>query len=244
MAGQYIEPMLASYPAVLALPSQCALCRGWSRRRLCADCVQRFAAPVARCRRCALAVPAGVETCGACLRNAPPFDAAIAAVDYAWPWDTLLQRFKFHAAFDLAAALSALLVDALRRAPAPTTPHWVLPVPLSEARLRERGFNQAWEIARRVARTLRCRADARLLLRPRDTLHQVALPHGRRQANVRGAFAVEPQRRAELAGRDIALVDDVMTTGATVAEAAGVLKRAGARSVQVWVVARTPRPQD
>lgn len=236
--------MLVPSPAILALPSQCALCRSWSRRRLCADCVQRFALTITRCRRCALTVPAGVETCGACLRQPPPWDAAVAAVDYAWPWDTLLQRFKFHGALDLAAALSALVVDALHRAPGPAPAQWVLPVPLSDERLRERGFNQAWEIARRVARTLRCRADARLLLRPRDTQHQVALPHDQRQANVRGAFALEPRRRAEVAGRDIALVDDVMTTGATVAEAASVLQRAGARSVQVWVVGRTPRPQD
>ena len=226
------------------LPSQCALCRGWSLQRLCAPCLQRYALPVARCRRCAIELPSGVEVCGTCLRDPPPFDAAIAAVDYAWPWDTLVQRFKFHAGLDLAAVLAGLLVDALQRAPAQPRPHCVLPIPLSDARLRARGFNQAWEIARRVARRQALRADARLLLRPRDTPQQAGLPLAQRQANLRGAFAVEPRRRAEVAGRDLALLDDVMTTGATAAEIAKTLRQAGARSVQVWVLARTPRPED
>ncbi len=224
------------------LPSQCAVCRGWARARLCEACVQRFAAPVPRCCRCAIDVPAGVEVCGTCLRQPPPFDAALAAVDYAYPWDTLVRRLKFHAALDLAPALAERLLDAVRRQEAATTPDWLLPVPLSTARLRERGFNQAWEIARRVARALGCAADAHLLLRLKDTPHQTALPHDRRAANVRGAFAVEPLRRAQIDGRAIAIIDDVLTTGATAAEIASVLKRAGARSVQVWVVARTPRP--
>lgn len=228
---------------VFALPSQCAVCRGWSRARLCEACVLRFAAPAPRCRRCAIGVPAGVEVCGACLLHPPPFEYTVAAVDYAYPWDALVQRLKFHAALDLAGALAALLRDAVRRRTDAPLPDRVLPVPLSAARLRERGFNQSWEIARRAARALRCAADAHLLLRMKDTAHQVALPHDRRAANVRGAFAVEPRRRGEVQGRVVALVDDVMTTGATVAESATVLLQAGARSVQVWVVARTPRPR-
>ena len=228
---------------VFALPSQCAVCRSWSRARLCGACVQRFAAPTPRCRRCAIGVPAGVDVCGACLLDPPPFDSALAAVDYAYPWDSLVQRLKFHAALDLACALAALLCDAVRRRGDAPLPDRVLPVPLSAARLRERGFNQSWEIARRVARALGCNADAALLLRMKDTAHQVALPHDQRAANVRGAFAVEPRRRGEVQGRAIAIVDDVMTTGATVAESAAVLAQAGARSVQVWVVARTPLPR-
>ncbi len=121
-------------------------------------------------------------------------------------------------------------------------PDLVLPVPLAPARLRERGYNQAWELARRVARRLAVGADPQLLLRIRDTAHQLALPPAARAGNVRGAFAVEPRRRAEIAGRRIAVVDDVMTTGSTAAELAQVLKQAGAAAVEIWVVARTPRP--
>jgi len=122
-------------------------------------------------------------------------------------------------------------------------PGLLLPVPLSLQRLRERGYNQAWELARRLARALGTRADARLLLRIRDTPHQLALPPEERAANVRGAFAVEPARRAELRGASVTVVDDVLTTGATLREIARVLRHAGVAQVHVWTLARTPRPE-
>ena len=121
-------------------------------------------------------------------------------------------------------------------------PDLVLPVPLAPARLRERGYNQAWELARRGARRLAVSAEPQLLLRIRESAHQLALPPAARAGNVRGAFAVEPRRRAEVAGRRSAVVDDVMTTGSPAAELAQVLKEAGATAVEVWVVARTPGP--
>ncbi|HET6599308.1 MAG TPA: ComF family protein [Burkholderiaceae bacterium] len=227
----------------LRLPSVCAVCRGWGTQRVCATCSARFAPRVARCERCALAVPAGVRVCGACLTDPPPFERGIAAVDYAPPWGELIARFKFQAALDLAPVLAQRLVAAVRHAAGPRA-ELILPVPLSAARLRERGFNQAWELARRVARELHTPADAHLLLRVKDTPHQLALAPAQRAGNVRAAFAAEPLRRAELAGRRVALVDDVMTTGATASEIARVLLQAGAAQVQVWVVARTPRPAE
>ena len=115
-------------------------------------------------------------------------------------------------------------------------------MPLAAERLRERGYNQAWELARRLGAALGCAADARLLLRIRNTPHQTTLALSARAANVQGAFAVEPRRLAEVRGRELTLVDDVMTTGASAAEATRVLLQAGAARVQVWVVARTPRP--
>ena len=196
-----------------------------------------------RCLRCALPVPAGVAVCGVCLAAPPPFDAAFARVDYAYPWDRLIPAFKFHAALELGPIFAEAIVEA-RAADAALGPALVVPVPLSDARLRERGYNQAWEVARRAARRLGCAADASLVLRVRDTPHQLALPPGERAGNVRGAFAVEPRRLGEVRERTIAVVDDVMTTGSTVAELARVLKLAGAARVEVWVVARTPRPGD
>ena len=222
------------------LPSQCAVCRGWGTRRVCADCVQRFGPELARCRRCALQVPAGVAVCGTCLSDPPPFAHALAALDYDHPWDGLITHFKFHAALDLAPALAQRMLDAHRRSEF-AAPNWLLPVPLADTRLRERGYNQAWELARRLARAMHCPADARLLLRVKDTPHQLAFPPEQRAGNVRGAFAVEPRRRAELHGRSVTLVDDVMTTGATLAEASRTLLQAGAAEVNVWVIARTPR---
>jgi ComF family protein len=186
-------------------------------------------------------VPTGVGICGNCIRCPPPFDSALAAVDYAHPWDRLIGDFKYHESLELADPMAGLLVSASRHhVQAP--PDWLLPVPLSAGRLRERGYNQAWELARRCARRLGCRTDATLLLRVKDTPHQPALPRAHRLANVRGAFAVEPTRRVELAGRTVTLVDDVMTTQATAAELTRVVRAAGAIAVHVWVVARTPAP--
>lgn len=223
------------------LPTQCALCRNWSPARLCDVCIERFARPCARCERCAIAVPPGVAICGACTREPPPFTHAVAAVDYAPPWDDLVRRFKFDAALDLGDALAARILDAVARSRA-ERPDWLLPVPLADERLRERGYNQAWELARRVAPALACATDPHVLRRPKHTPHQLSLPPAKRAANVRGAFAVEPRKRLALRDRSVALLDDVMTTGATLAEAARSVLQAGAASVQVWVLARTPRP--
>ena len=223
--------------------SQCAVCHDWGRQRVCEACLARFVRPIARCERCAIEVPAGVIVCGRCLTAPPAFARTLAALSYAYPWDALVLRFKFGAGLDLARVLAQQLTACVQAA-GDAPPSLVLPVPLAAPRLRERGYNQAWELARRVAHDCGCRADARLLLRVRDAPHQLALPADRRAANVRGAFAIEPLRRAELQGRTIALVDDVMTTGATANEAASVLLKAGAASVHVWVLARTPAPAD
>jgi ComF family protein len=118
----------------------------------------------------------------------------------------------------------------------------LVPTPSSAERLRERGYNQAWELARRLGPALGIATERDLLLRLRDTPHQLSLPAEQRSANVRGTFAVEPRRAAALQGRAVTIVDDVMTTGATAAEMARLLLAAGAVSVDVWVLARTPLP--
>jgi len=225
------------------LPSQCAVCRAWGLARICGDCSTRFAAPLPRCTTCALRLPTGVIRCVDCLRSAPPFDGALAAVDYAYPWDTLVTAFKFHGALELGPSLTGLLAQALRDARVPR-PDLLLPVPLGPARLAERGYNQAWELAKGLRRELGVAADARLLQRLFDGPHQAGLPRSERAANVRGSFGIAPQAGTQLRGAAVALVDDVMTTGSTLAEAARVLKQAGAASVWLWVLARTPAPGD
>ena len=237
VAAQYIDPM----PLRSLLPTQCAVCLGWSRARICADCVGRYGVLQPRCRLCAIAVPAGTLECGACVRSPPPFAHGVAAVDYAFPWADLVTAFKFRAALDLAPALAALLADAVRR-DRPPPPALLLPVPLSAQRLTERGMNQAWELARRVGAQLRVPARADLLRRLIDTPHLADLPREQRSLRIRGAFGVAAGRAHALRGQSVALVDDVMTSGATAAEAARVLLAAGASQVQVWVVARTPMP--
>ncbi len=225
------------------LPTQCAVCRGWSRARICDDCLLRHAAPRLRCGVCAITVPNGTTLCGACLRSPPPFDRSIAAVDYAFPWSDLVAAFKFRAALDLAPALAALLAGAVRAAAA-ARPTLLLPVPLSTERLAERGMNQAWELARRVAAQTGLPARADVLRRLVDTPHLANLPRPERAARIRGAFGLAPGPAHRLRGQSVALVDDVMTSGATAAEAARVLLAGGAVQVQVWVVARTPAPDD
>jgi len=219
------------------LPSQCEVCRHWGRARLCGDCRERFAPPVPRCRRCALRLAGAAPLCGDCLRQPPPFENTVCVADYAFPWDRLIADFKFNGRAELATALADLLCAATATAPAP---HLVLPVPLAPRRLAERGYNQAWELARRVARRRGLAAQADLLTRPVETVHQADLPRAERLANLRAAFLVDPRRRDALRGRRVALVDDVLTTGATAREAAQTLLRAGAAAVDVWVFARTP----
>jgi ComF family protein len=220
-------------------PRQCEVCLQWAAHALCTDCVARWAAPMARCARCGLRLGQSAACCGDCLRQAPPFERTVCAVDYAFPWDRLVGRFKFSGQVELAAPLAARMAAAVALAAAPL-PQLLLPVPLSARRLAERGYNQAWELARRLASRWRVPASATLLLRPLDTAHQADLDRAQRQRNLRTAFMVDARRRAELAGRRVALVDDVMTTGATAREAASVLLRAGAAAVDVWVLARTP----
>ncbi len=193
-----------------------------------------------RCPRCALVSPGGA-TCGACLRAPPPYSACVAAADYGFPWDRLITRFKFNDQPELAIVLADVLASALRQADALPV-DLVLPVPLSPSRLAERGFNQAWELARRVAARRGLSADANLLLRLRDTPHQVGLSRAERERNLRDAMWVHTASVARIAHRRIALVDDVMTTGGTAVAATRALLVAGAATVQVWVLARTPPP--
>ena len=221
--------------SIEVLPSQCEVCRHWSRGRLCQPCQARFAAPASRCERCALRLDGGALLCGACLQQPPPQARSRCVADYGFPWDALIGDFKFRGRVDLAPALAALLAQV-----ATSQPDLVLPVPLSPRRLAERGYNQAWELARRVARRRRLPADAHLLTRPVDGAHQADLSRAARLANLRAAFVVDSRRRSLLQGRHVALVDDVLTTGATAGEAAAALLRAGAASVDVWVLARTP----
>lgn len=226
------------------LPAPCGICGGWTRPAgLCADCVRRFAAPALRCRRCALHVPEGVALCGRCLHEPPAFERTFTAFDYAFPWDEAISAFKFRQGLEWAGPLSRQLVASLP--PEADEAELVTAVPLAAARLRERGYNQAWEIARRVAQARGRPARHDLLQRLRDTPHQIHLDRRQRDANLRGAFMPGgPSARAAVRGRCIALVDDVLTTGTTAGEAARALLEAGARCVHLWVLARTEKAAD
>ncbi|MEF7614785.1 ComF family protein [Aquincola sp. MAHUQ-54] len=230
-------------PARLQWPTLCCICRAWGRSRICGPCESRFAPPAARCPRCASRTPEGVSVCANCQRQPPPFDRCIVVADYGFPWDAVIGRFKFHDGLDLADALAALLARAVAAAAAPA-PALVLPVPLGPERLAQRGYNQSAELATRSARRLGLACDTTLLQRLVDTPHQAQLPLQARRSSLLGCFGVDPAHSHPLRGRTVAVVDDVVTSGATAGEAARSLRAAGAASVQVWAFARTPPPSD
>ena len=209
----------------------CFLCRGEAADVLCAPCdadLPRLNGSL--CPRCALASPQSA-VCGRCLTQKPSYDATLAVLSYEFPADVLVQALKFRGELALAPFLADLL---LKRVSANKV-DCIVPVPLSGARLRERGYNQSLEIARQVARVTGTRLEAELCERARDTPAQMDLPLAERAKNVRGAFHC-PRL---VAGATVAVLDDVMTTGATLDEIAATLKRAGAARVENWVIART-----
>jgi ComF family protein len=164
----------------------------------------------------------------------------VAAVDYAYPWAGIVGQYKFQADPAWAPTLARLLHSTPWAEPLMDAADWVLPIPLSAHRLRERGFNQALLLARILAPA---KTDATLLLRLHDTQAQSNLGRAQRLRNLQGALAVDPLRVAALQGRSVLLVDDVMTTGATLQAAALALRQAGASTVSALVFARTPPPE-
>lgn len=154
----------------------------------------------------------------------------------------LIADFKFNARVELARPLAGQLLGVVQGTPG-ARPELLLPIPLSRGRLAQRGYNQAWELTRHLTRSLGITSSAHVLERPVDSAHQADLPLAQRLRNLRGAFFVNPRQRARVAQRHVALVDDVMTSGATLHEAAATLLRAGAARVDAWVLARTPPPQ-
>jgi len=182
--------------------------------------------------------------CGACALEPPPLDRAFAGVAYAYPWSTLIAGYKFGERHGWANFFTGLLLQSpgLAEALDELGPEdWLLPMPLSAERLQTRGFNQAWQLCAALARQAEtpARTDARLLLRVRHTRPQSQLKRQERLANVKGAFQVDPLRAAEVRGRRVVLVDDVMTSGASLYTAARALRDAGAAHITAIVLART-----
>lgn len=235
-----------------SLASQCAVCRSWPARRVCAACTVRFGQMPTRCVSCALTLPADLSGgrgppslhCATCVRQPPPLDACFTAMPYAYPWSELVARYKFGGDPAWAGVFAGLLLEVPGVRASLLSLHsrdWLIPLPLSAQRLQSRGFNQAWELVKALARQSGSAAgtDAGLLLRIRDTAPQVRLGREARQRNLKDAFVVDPLRVGEIQGRHVLLVDDVMTSGASLFTAAGALRGAGASTVSAMVFART-----
>lgn len=221
------------------LPWRCLLCgaRGADGIDLCADCAAELPRNRSCCARCALPLAVPAALCGECQRRAPPWDAAWAPFRYGWPLDRLESRYKFSA--DLAAG--RVLSRLWQSEPCPLRlPQLLLAVPLHRSRLRRRGYNQALELARPLAHALGVPLHRDALQRRRSTAAQTELDAVARRRNVHGAFAL---REGVVLPAHVAILDDVMTTGATLAECARVLRRAGVQRVDVWALARAPSPR-
>lgn len=220
------------------LPWRCLLCgdAGAEGVDLCAECAAEIPRNTHCCARCALPLPASAAQCGRCLRKPPPWDGAWAPFRYAWPLDRLETRFKFSR--DLAAGRTLVSMWQREMPPSPL-PQMILPVPLHRRRLRERGYNQSWEMARPLASALGISVRHDVLLRVRHTDAQTGLDAVERTRNLRAAFNVRDE--ASLPDH-VAVLDDVMTTGATLAECTRTLKRAGVSRVDIWALARAPLP--
>ncbi|MBY0268716.1 MAG: ComF family protein [Burkholderiales bacterium] len=207
--------LLCSAPATAS--NICAGCRAdlpWLDDKVCSCCAHPLPAP---------------GLCGRCIAEPPHYDHVVAACRYAFPLDGLIQAYKYSGRLVAGAALATLLADRLQQ-----RPDLIVPVPLTAQRLRERGFNQALELARVLGKQWGVTVNAGLCVKTHDTAPQTRLPWKERRKNIRGAFVVE----GGVAGRHVAVVDDVLTTGATLGELARNLKRAGATAVTGYVIAR------
>lgn len=231
----------AMLPALL--PSSCALCARGCNGAVCPPCHAQFmGAQRARCRRCAnpMAVQDARWDCGACQAHRPAYDATVAAADYSAPLDQLVLDLKFGGVLALAPWFGRAVADAVLAHDGFELPNVLCPVPLGPGRLVERGFNQALEIARPLSRRLGIPLKAALAIRALDTAAQSGVAPAQRRDNIRNAFIVAPDALAMVRGQHIGIVDDVMTSGATLHELARTFKRFGAARVSNFVFARTP----
>ncbi|MGI9309419.1 MAG: double zinc ribbon domain-containing protein [Gammaproteobacteria bacterium] len=218
----------------------CLLCgMGSAQAAICDACEVDLRWSIDVCRRCSLPLPDDWKgsVCGRCILNPPVFSACVSACSYQYPVNRLIARYKYGAQDWLARGLSMLLTNRLRdlfsqhELPRPDV---IVPVPLHHQRMRQRGFNQAYALARLVAKDLGLPLANNLCVRQLATREQTGLSEHERRSNLRGAFAL----RKIIAYQQPAIIDDVITTGSTVSELARVLLDGGAQSVQCWSVAR------
>ncbi len=222
---------------------RCLLCdERCEGQPLCSPCEADLPWLDGRCTVCAVPLPSRGLVCGECLKRPPSYDHVEVPWRFAFPVDALITRFKHQARWPYGRLLGERLAHHLEHAFAEGLPRpdLLLPVPLARRRLRQRGFNQAQMLADWLSRPLGIATDARVLERVLDTPAQQQLDAATRRRNLRQAFAIATA--ADVKGRHLALVDDVLTTGATAEALARLLKRAGAERVDVYCLARTPKP--
>ena len=224
------------------LPSSCCLCGCESIDIVCCACKQQFLpCQLPRCLQCAIHLPSlkKGERCGYCLQQQPAFDFSLAACNYEAPFDHLVLALKFKHHLPLACFFADALLEQITLSGNMKLPDMLCPVPLSKQGLAKRGFNQSLEMAKVLSQRLGVPLIPDLLIRTRNTPAQSSLARPLRIKNVRNAFIINPTMMDDLVNKQIAIVDDVLTTGATLNELATLLKRFGAKQVSNFVFART-----
>lgn len=229
------------------MPSACHVCGTWPAQpvgqAICADCLGAFVTATDRCRTCAQVWAHPVMACGECLNHPLGLRCCVAAVDYAYPWDQWVARFKFHGDTAWANVFASLMASAPGAAELLDRCDRFVPLPLTAQRLGKRGYNQTWLLTKALARqhAHRHKPWTDGLVKWQDTPTQQGLNRSDRLVNLRSAFVVPTHALTEISGQRILLIDDIMTTGATLRAAAQALTMAGAAEVNALVFARTPR---
>lgn len=245
MGGQYSRAMFYLLHR-LHWPAVCEVCARWPAQPVCADCYSTFAPLQHRCPACALPMAPGLELCVRCREDDTPrwLARCVARVDYAYPWTDLVARFKFQQQPAWAHQFALWMLQAPEAQTLLRQATLLVPIPSTAERLRERGYNQAWELATALRRHSRSHARTLpdLLLRQPQSQVQHTLSAAERQANAHQSLTLHPGHRRALQHQRVLLVDDVMTTGTTLQAAAQRLREAGAHSVSAIVFARTPAP--
>lgn len=218
------------------MPSYCLLCDDQMEwlHGLCENCLQGLPWNTSACRRCALPLASG-QVCRRCQTRPGPFDTIITPLIYRQPVDRMICELKYSARLAWARTAAGLIVDTIRYRDEPL-PDLLVPVPMTLRAVRRRGFQPSTTIARLIGKRLKIRTHESIVGKYRETKRQSTLTHRERESNISGVFEVWQQS----VGRKIVLVDDVVTTGSTVAELARILKKTGAAQVRVWAFARTP----
>lgn len=213
------------------LPGACFFCLTKTNYAWCNDCERDFILETSRCPVCARNSALN-ETCGVCLKQRPVFVSTDVLFKYQYPASHLIKAFKFYMRPELARCFAERL--AYKRIKNSTLPELMLPVPLHRKRQRQRGYNQALEFAVQISKHIGVEVDFSLCRRIKNTDPQSTLPMKIRRKNVEGAFCLNNKKIPE----HIAIVDDVITTGSTVNEIAGLLKKAGCKHIEIWAIAR------
>lgn len=220
------------------LPSMCILCANPAQNNdyFCEGCYKDLPILPHKCEQCARFLRHEGLKCGDCLNHPPAFSQTHALFPYQFPVNQLITRLKFQHKLIYAKAFGEAMAERVKNSwyVDKTLPDLIIPIPLHEQRLRERGFNQALEIARPLAQRLKIELDYQGVKRDKSTLQQSSLARKMREGNTRHAFSAS----RDYQGLTIALLDDVVTTGFTVRECAKVLREHGAQKVEVWCCAR------